>query len=328
VPEQQTSLAHWRQLLGDDLVIASRWLAPTKVFASAIPNTNASAPWLRVVEDEPYRYRAFDDHSNRVIEIERADAAVFALDWRQVVSSLSNQAGFLRSQEPSPITRAWHFATHQPQIGFAFPIYLGRGPVIDSLTHISDQTDQPFVLLRMRTQNINALCGRLLRERRGLLLALTGLTCPSDDGAIHFTASALERIEAFVRTYLPEKPIAAPKSGFPTPPGCTWSSIRIRFMDLDSVSISVAGVVGRYHYSQMGFANRNNQRPNVQWELLQSFAQGNGVLTWDSPGASRKNPKRRERLAETLSQFFGIESDPIRWMPDQGAWQTLFTIEP
>lgn len=328
VPNQQTSQAHWKTLLGSDFEDASNWLTPTKVIASAIPSQDHRNQWLRVVEDEPFRYLAIDDAVHSVSVIDRAEVTVFGVDWHRVADSLCYHASFVRSSEANCSNAAWHWATSQPQMGFAFPIYLGRGPLVDSLTHISDQTKQPFVLLRLRAKQIDALCGRLLTERSGLLLSLTEITQPGDQGEIVFTPPAMDRIHAFQVAYLPKQQSTVPKSGFPTPPNCTWSAIKIRFLDIDSVSITAAGVVGRYHFSEMGFANQNNKRSSVQWELLRSFSKGYGTLTWDSPGASRKNQKRRERLSATLMEFFGITEDPIRWLTDQCGWQTQFALEP
>lgn len=328
MPEQQTSRAHWKTLLSEDFENASRWLTPTKVIASAIPSQLGNGKWLRVVEDEPFRYLAIDDDVHHVSVIDRADVTVFGVDWHRVFDSISKHSGLLRSSEFISSKAAWHWATSQPQMGYAFPIYLGRGPLIDSLTQIGDQTKQPFVLLRLRTKEIDALCGQILAERRGLLLSLTEATQPGDDGTIALTTSALTTILSFQETYLPKQQAAIQQSGFPTPPNCNWSAIKIRFLDIDTVSINAGGVVGRYHFSEMGFANQNNKRSSVQWELLRSIAQGHGTLTWDSPGANRKNQKRRERLSTTLMEFFGMTEDPIRWLPDQCGWQTLFALEP
>lgn len=328
VPEQRTSRAHWKILLGADFENANRWLTPTKEIASAVPRQDDRNQWLRVVEDEPYRYLSFDESSNRCSVIDRAEVTVFGIDWPRVADSLCGQASLLRSTIAGSIKPAWHWATSQPQMGFAFPFFVGGGPLIETLTRISDQTDQPFVLLRLRTRPVDPICGRLLDDRRGLLLSLSEVTQPSDQGAIAFTQSALERIDSFQRLHLPKQPAKVAKSGFPTPPNCAWSAIKIRFLDIDTVSITAAGVVGRYHFAEMGFARAGNKRSNVQWELLRSFAKSYGTMTWNSPGASRQNQKRKERLSETLCDFFGIADDPIRWMPDRCGWQTLFALDP
>ncbi len=200
--------------------------------------------------------------------------------------------------------------------------------MLNTLTYIADQTQQPFVLLRLRTKQIDSLCRRLLDERRGLLLTLSEVTQPSDEGAVAFTQPAIDRILSFQQAYLPKPPSKIARSGFPTPPKCTWSAIKIRFLDIDTVSITAAGVVGRYHFTEMGFARACNKRSNIQWELLRLFAKSYGTMTWTSPGASRQNQKRKERLSEALCKFFGISDDPIRWMPDRCGWQTLFALDP
>ena len=64
--------------------------------------------------------------------------------------------------------------------------------------------------------------------------------------------------------------------------------------------------------------------PSVQWELLRTFAAGEGMLTWRSPGADRRNQKRRELLAKQLRAFFRIAGEPI--VTCGKGWSTLFQI--
>jgi hypothetical protein len=328
VPERRTSLAHWRILLDADFEQAKRWLTPTQEIASAVPCQVDRNRWLRVAEDEPFRYLSYDENSHSSRAIDRAEVTVFGIDWSRVAESLCGQTGFHRSATSVSIKPAWHWGTAHPQMGFAFPLFLASGPLIDTLTSIGDQTNQPFVVLRLRNKPIDSLCGRLLNEHCGLLLSLAEVTQPTDSGEIAFTQPALERIASFQQQFLPKQLARVAKPGFPTPPNCSWSAIKIRFLDIDTVSITTAGVVGRYHFTEMGFSRSGNKRSNVQWELLRAFAKSYGTMTWTSPGASRRNQKRKERLSETLCEFFGISDDPIRWMPDRCGWQTLFALDP
>jgi hypothetical protein len=314
-------------LLGDDFEMGSRWLAATQQIASAVPSQTRSHPWLRVIEDEPFRFLAIDDENNHVSKIDRSEITVFSIDWHRVADSLAKHAGFVRSSERDTHSEAWHWAWAWACAGFTFPVFLGRGPLLDSLVCVRDQTDQPFLGMRLRSKRVDPLSARLVSERRGLLLSLAEDTQPDDQGAIIFTPSAQQRIQIFQQSFLPKEQLDSSNAGFPTPPNCTWTSVKIRFLDIDTVSITASGVTGRYHFSEMGFANGNNKRSNIQWDLLRAFSKGYGVMTWDTPGASRRNQKRKERLSETLSQFFGISDDPIRWMPDRCGWQTLFTIQ-
>lgn len=328
VPSQRTSWAHWQHLLGNVIDQASRWLEPTNAFASSIPRLHSSHHWLRVIEDEPHHYVAYDDVAERIVPIDRKQAAVFGINWNSIADSLCDSAGFERLLNLSPQTTAEQIGVDQPRAGFSFPVIMQRGPLLSALTHIADQREQPFVLLRLRSKNIDALCSRILRERHGLLLTLSESTMLSDDASVVFTPEAIARIDAFRQQHLPHVKPQESSIGFPTPAGCTWSAVRIRFIDGETVTISAGIVVGRYLYSQMGFAKVNNRRPNIQWELLRSLATGHGLMTWQSPDASRKNQKRRERLSAALIKFFRISGDPIRLTADKSGWQTEFALEP
>jgi hypothetical protein len=78
----------------------------------------------------------------------------------------------------------------------------------------------------------------------------------------------------------------------------------------------------------MGMLDRRNTRPTKQWELLIEFARRHGILAWDSPGASRRNQKRREKLASDLKRFFRIDGEPIVLTEDGKGWQTVFALQP
>jgi hypothetical protein len=277
---------------------------------------------------EQNHFLAFDDELHRYLAIDRNDVTVFSVDWLAIADSLSKHAGLVRSLETIICKSAWHLATKQTQLGDACPIFLGRGLLQASLLQIRNQTDRPFVLLRLRSKTIDPICSKLLQEQRGIVLSLPESTQIGESQEIVFSQSALERMRRVGTPSLSKSAANKSTNCFPTPPGCAWSAIKVRFLDMETVSISAAGIVGRYHYSEMGFANLNNKRPSVQWELLRAFARGYGTLTWDSPGANRKNQKRRERLSAVLNDFFGLPDDPIHWMADQCGWQTKFVLEP
>ena len=122
-----------------------------------------------------------------------------------------------------------------------------------------------------------------------------------------------------------ERPAVIP---FPRPDGVQWSQVKIRFKDGHTLSARVLGEWGTYNYAELGMVNRNNGNPTVQWELLRTFAEWDGILTWDSPQADRVNQKRKERLSKALRKFFGIDGDPITWDDKAKAWRTRFQIEP
>lgn len=113
---------------------------------------------------------------------------------------------------------------------------------------------------------------------------------------------------------------------FPTPAGAKWSDLKLRFVDGETLSVSILGVDGRFVYSQMGFVNKKTARPNLQWELLRDFAQCGGKITWSDPAASAKLPKRKEALAKILKAFFRIDGSPIELTACKKGWCCVFEV--
>jgi hypothetical protein len=137
---------------------------------------------------------------------------------------------------------------------------------------------------------------------------------------------ARKQLVEFRDRLLPKPQMAVGK--FPTPPGCTWTDVEMRFQDSHTVTVIAGGQRARLMYSQMGLANSKNGLPNMQWELLLTLAHNHGVLTWNSPGARRGNRKHRESLNRKLREFFGIDADPIELTDDMKGYQCVFKLLP
>ena len=113
---------------------------------------------------------------------------------------------------------------------------------------------------------------------------------------------------------------------FNTPAGATWPDVEIKFVDGHTVSVNALGERGRFSYTQMGMVDGRTVNPTQQWKLLEAFAYRRGRLTWEDSEATRKNQKRRERLAHDLCAFFRIEGDPFCLTDDQKGWRARFSI--
>ena len=160
------------------------------------------------------------------------------------------------------------------------------------------------------------------------------LTLPSlPDIAVRVGRAVLDeksnsrRVAAVVQTdpVITAKLVRAANSAFfPTPAGATWGQVRLRLVDGHTVSVTVGATHGVFTYAQLGMANRKSGNPTVQWELLRLFAQGDGVLTWRSAGAERRNQKRRELLARCLARFFRIGGDPFQ--AHGNGWRARFQV--
>lgn len=120
-------------------------------------------------------------------------------------------------------------------------------------------------------------------------------------------------------------PEAEAAQSFPTPDGSRWEDVSLRFIDGETLSITVKDVSKRFLFSEMGMSDGRNKKPTKQWRLLESFAKERGYLDWDSSDADRRNQKRRENLARDLSQFFGIKEDPF--VAEGNGWRARFSVD-
>jgi hypothetical protein len=184
--------------------------------------------------------------------------------------------------------------------------------------------DGPFLLLAPTSRFLRPAGEECLRRRQACFLSLEESMVLGDDGRLVATSMAERTIDAFRRQILPEDTATASMDFFPTPAGATWGQVRLRLVDGHTVSVTVGAAHGVFNYAQLGMANRKTGNPSVQWELLRLFAQGGGVLTWRSPGAERRNQKRRELLARCLARFFRIEGDPF--LACGNGWRTRFQV--
>jgi hypothetical protein len=114
---------------------------------------------------------------------------------------------------------------------------------------------------------------------------------------------------------------------FPMPVGAEWRDVRVEFINVETVSITVNETHRICNFAQMGMVNLKNAKPTVQWLLLYSFAKGHGTLDWKSRDASPRNQKRREILARNLQEFFNLSADPIYYDRALKGWRTAFHVQ-
>lgn len=115
---------------------------------------------------------------------------------------------------------------------------------------------------------------------------------------------------------------------FPTPPGTKWEDISIIFIDGETVKITVGSICKTKTYSQMGFMNTKNGKPNKQWNDLEDIAGCYGMLSWDTPSKDLpyKRKKRKQLIADTLKSFFNLPDDPFYPYMKGSGWKTRFNI--
>jgi len=122
------------------------------------------------------------------------------------------------------------------------------------------------------------------------------------------------------------------------PPNTKWEDITIQFLDYDKVIITAPNFKERVNYQRMGFEDQKSKKPNKQWKFLYDLAPFRGDLTWTiasyrkrvdtHPLSTYKARKWKQRLSDTLKDFFPVDGDPFYNYKSQKAYKTKFSLLP
>lgn len=319
----------WCEALGQELDFLGSLLEPMETLALSVPL--GASEHHRVVIHSDDDIVAVCPDTGDVVPVSRDDIVIYRLCIEALFGGIA--AALALSGEPVPVgsgRRIWWLGEFVPMAGVRFPVYFVRScdaeEVLGSAGHVAALTTAPPILLTPTRSPCGPSLEALVTARRIAWVVLEELLVWDGEATFRAVRPLRETIRSFLATHAPKTIGDRDQPRFPTPAGSAWPEVQIRFRDAHTVSVSV-GVESRVlTYADMGMANKNSRNPTVQWDLLYAFAQAHGLLTWFSPAAARENQKRRERLADDLQRFFGIDEDPFE--SREGGWRARFTIEP
>jgi hypothetical protein len=116
------------------------------------------------------------------------------------------------------------------------------------------------------------------------------------------------------------------KFPFKIPSGTKWGNIMLQFLDTENAFIIIKGTKHRTNFSEMGFVDKRNKKPDNQWSLLYSLAKHGGELTWQDVEATDKNKKRKQLLTEQLQNYFKMDTDPFHPYSEGKAYRIKMTV--
>lgn len=331
VPDLAGVLCEWRLLLGDDHDAIVRFLIPTKRVAGSIGFSASGRTCIHEIRKFKGEYLAVCPDGCPTATLTRDEVVVHRIDVAALSREIAVALGIEHvSTDTMPdLAGAWRIGDYLPLSGYRFPVCFTFASEPDQLRATADALAarcKPFIFVApTRSAHTHSLDDVLMRAK-ACFLTLDGLIGQGDaDGLALLEGHSVAGIFAeFRAAHVPE-----PKEGddmviFHTPAGARWSDVAIQFADSHSIYINVNGVSGMYHFAQMGMASKKNAKPTVQWNLLEAFADGRGILDWNSRSADRKNQKRKENLAASLQRFFRIEGDPF--FIEGNGWRSRFAV--
>ncbi len=333
MPGAHAALAEWRDRLGAGFASVRPLLLPTDKFAASLPVAGDGHATYRVVRHGPDDFVGVHDNGGPTITLAKDDVLIYRLDHQRVARNVVAMLGCDRYEAViDGVPHAYQVGSYRPFAGFAFPVFFTLPSETADLQHtvelIASRHDEPFILLAPTRSCMQPVCESLIQRRKACFLPLSESIEMDNSGGWVVAAAAEQQLSRFRQAVVPQAVDAASAAFFPTPTDATWSDVRIKFIDGETVSIKVGSAGGTFVYSQLGMADGRNAKPTKQWELLRAFAKGYGAMNWSSPAADKKNQKRRETLARDLKSFFRIDGDPIEYVEETKGWRTVFTIEP
>jgi hypothetical protein len=115
-------------------------------------------------------------------------------------------------------------------------------------------------------------------------------------------------------------------------PISSWLVLEMRFITDQRVLLTAhesAGVIQNdYAYDELGFANKKDGRPNMEWAFLYLLAKNEGVVSPSNPDVKdRANMKKRKQLLKDhLQRIFCQDTDPFFDYRDNQQYELRFQI--
>jgi hypothetical protein len=329
LPGQAAVAAQWKQLLQEDDYFAARFVVPDQLLATSYPRLVGDGPPFTVVHHGPEDIVGICEESSEKIRLSEQEIVIHRIDHQRLMRAIAMAFNMTADCAPmEAIPNTYWMGMYRPVAGFEFPVVLTIQ--IDQIDYrqvieaILAHTSGPFLLLAPTNYFHRMISSMMLDGRKAAFIPLADAIEVDPRGHWCLTDFATQRLDEFNLKVLPsEEPCP---NFFPTPAEATWSDLRLRFVDGETLRIEVCGVVQTVHYVEMGMVDRRNRKPTKQWELLRSFASGHGVLIVDNKTAKLFTQKRRENLAKDLKAFFRIHDEPI--VPIKKGWKTVFVLEP
>jgi hypothetical protein len=328
------SRAGWRERLGCDGGAAWELLTATGELSAAIPVPGRPHERYIVTEVADGEFEGLNNVADEIVPLNRSDLVCFVFDVSKLAKLLAECIGFTpRVQNLGKPIHRFQLGQYGKLDGAGFSLFFVKA---NSADHVDICVDtlivmhpQPFVLFVTTDEMLGERTRRIVCQQTSRLALTLDATLVLNEEQ-HWTLSqqARDAIVAFRDQVCPVVDRVREVAHYDTPESATWHDVSLRFLDTESLTVSVKGKRSVVTYVDLGLVDKRNGRPDVQWRLLQDFAASHGLMTWDSPGASRKNQKRKEYLAQQLKRFFAIENEPFELTENRQGWRCVFELTP
>jgi len=108
----------------------------------------------------------------------------------------------------------------------------------------------------------------------------------------------------------------------------SWLGVQISFLSDHRINLRNGDRLETYGYSELGFADQRNGKPNLAWIVLRTLAEHRGTLSGANSTAVAWTfiEKRIQEIRKTLRVRFDLPGDPLP-LVSKTTYQAVFKIE-
>lgn len=118
-------------------------------------------------------------------------------------------------------------------------------------------------------------------------------------------------------------------SRFPMLPDLGWKEVAIAFKSHDYVVVSARDQLRRYHYAELGFADkRKGDKPNTLWLFLKDLAKLERI-SWRENIDQETRSKAQKKISDIrriLKNLMGVDDDPFHPYSSEDGWRPKFCL--
>ena len=254
------------------------------------------------------------------VAVEKEETRVFVFSARKTAAHIAGQMApanvFSEIKLIDDFNHLIRVGFYIPRGTIKFPVYFhmpfADGDYALALNQLL-LLEKPFIMLLPTKDGLSIEQSVALKNANSLILGLEEISDMAGQLAPSSTSAVLHAFYEAQPDTNPEIPCVL----FQTSAGAEWKDITIKFVDGHTIRATCKKTTGVFNFTQMGMNDGRTGGPNKAWELLGSFAEERGDLTWNNSKATRLNKKRKQALKDTLQKFFGMpDVDPFEYYED------------
>jgi len=228
----------------------------------------------------------------------------------------------------SSCIRVGHYMPHGT---IRYPVFFGvdihDGDLEGIISHVIG-LDGSAILLMPSIDNISQSKINAIRAKGSDLIGLQNV---QGENCLLDTEKALQSFNAFFEAIKDPDPEIECKK-FSTPSGASWDKFIFEWQEeqllndertqkahkREVIIVTCGDETQRYEPVDLHMMNKKTKEPTLQWVLLRSFIQNQGIIGWGDQAAADNVKTQKKELIRKLKKAFWQSDDPIPHVKGEG----------